>query len=176
MWWELWQGCASHWRSMEIASTHVAYQFSLLDQSYLTLCDPMDCSMPAFPVLHHSPEACSNSCPSCQWCHPAVSSSVAPFFCPQFPPASGSFPVSHLFTSGGQIIGASVSASVLPMNIQDWLVWSPCSPGTLKSLFQYHSSKAWILWHSAFFIVQLSHLYMILQKPELWLEEPLLAK
>ena len=93
-----------------------------------TLCDPMDCSIPAFPVLPHSPEACSNSCPSCQWCHPAISSSVACFFCPQFPPASGSFPVSHLFTSGGQVIGASVSASVLPMNIQDWLVGSPFCP------------------------------------------------
>ena len=57
-----------------------------------------------------------------------ISSSVAPFFCPQFPPASGSFPISHLFTSGGQIIGASASASVLPMNIQDWLVESPCYP------------------------------------------------
>ena len=62
--------------------------------------------------------ACSNSCPSSQWCHPAISSSVVPFSCLQSFPASGSFPMSQLFASHGQSIGAS--ASVLPMNIQDW--------------------------------------------------------
>ena len=62
-----------------------------------------------------------NPCPSSRWCHPAISSSVAPFsFCPQSPPASGSFPMSRLFASGGQSIGASASASVLPTNIQGW--------------------------------------------------------
>ena len=77
----------------------------------------MDCSTPGFPSL--SPRVCSNSCPSSQWCHPTISSSVAPFSpCPQSFPASGCFPVSRLFESGGQSIGAS--ASVLPMNIQDW--------------------------------------------------------
>ena len=61
----------------------------------------------------------SNSCPLSQWCHPTISSSVVPFSsCPQSFPASGSFPMSRLFTSGGQSIGAS--ASVLPMTIQDW--------------------------------------------------------
>ena len=64
-----------------------------------------------------SPEVCSNLCPSSRWCHPAISSSVTPFSsCPQSFPASGSFPMSRLFTSGGQRTGAS--ASVLPMNIQ----------------------------------------------------------
>ena len=58
--------------------------------------------------------------PSSQWCHPAISSSVIPSSCLQSFPASGSFPVSQFFTSGGQSIGASVSASVLPVNIQDW--------------------------------------------------------
>ena len=63
----------------------------------------------------------SNSCPSSRWCHPAISSSVIPFSsCLQSFPASGSFPMSQLFTSGGQSIGASASASVLPMNIHDW--------------------------------------------------------
>ena len=63
---------------------------------------------------------CSNSCPLIQWCHSTTSSSVAPFSsCPQFFPASGSFPISQFFTLGGQSIGAS--ASVLPMNIQDWI-------------------------------------------------------
>ena len=68
-----------------------------------------------------SPRACSNSCPLIRWCHPTISSSVIPFSSHlQSFPASGSFPVSRLFTSGGQSIGASASASVLPMNIQNW--------------------------------------------------------
>ena len=62
----------------------------------------------------------SNSCPSSQWCHPAISSSVIPFCCSQSLPASGSFPMSQLFESGGQSIGVSALASVLPMNTQDW--------------------------------------------------------
>ena len=66
-----------------------------------------------------------SSCPSNQWCHPAISSSVVPFsFCPQSLPASGSFSMNQLFTSSGQSIWVSASASVLPMNTQDW---SPCS-------------------------------------------------
>ena len=66
-----------------------------------------------------SPRVCSNSYPLSQWCHLTISSSVAPFSsCPQSFPASGSFPVSQLFTSGGQRIGASAAASVLPMNMQ----------------------------------------------------------
>ena len=68
-----------------------------------------------------SPRVCSNWCPLSQWCHPTISSSVTPFStCPQFFPASGSFPMSQLFTSGGQGIGASASASILPMNTRDW--------------------------------------------------------
>ena len=73
------------------------------------------------PCLSLAPEVCSNSCSSNQWCHPTISSSVIPFSSspPSFP-ASGSFPMSQFFTSGGQSIGALASASVLPMNIQDW--------------------------------------------------------
>ena len=68
-----------------------------------------------------TPRTCSNSCPLSWWCHPTISSSVVPFFSHlQSFPASGSFQMSQLFTSGGQSIGASASASVLPMNIQDW--------------------------------------------------------
>ena len=66
------------------------------------------------------PRACSNSCPSSQWCHPTTSSSVILFSCLRSFPASGSFPVSQFFESGGQSIGVSASASVLPMNIQNW--------------------------------------------------------
>ena len=69
------------------------------------------------PCPSPTPRACSNSCPSSQWCHPTISSSVVPFSCPQSFPASESFPLSQLFTSGGQRIGVSASASVLLMNI-----------------------------------------------------------
>ena len=81
----------------------------------LTLCNPMDCGMPGFPVLHHT-RRCSNSCPSSRWCPPTISSSVVIFSCLQSFSASGSFLMSQLFTSGGKSIAAS--ASVLPMNIQ----------------------------------------------------------
>ena len=68
-----------------------------------------------------SPRVYPNSCPSSRWCHPAISSSVVPFsYCPQSLPASGSFPMSQLFTWGGQSTGVSAWASVLPMNTQDW--------------------------------------------------------
>ena len=67
---------------------------------------------------------CSNSCPLSRWCHPTISSSVVPFSsCLQSFPAPGSFPMNQFFASGGKSIGASASASVLPMNIQNWLVW-----------------------------------------------------
>ena len=74
------------------------------------------------PCPSSTPGACSNSCPSSQWCHPTISFSVVPFSSHlQSSPASGSFPVSQFFTSGGQSIGASDSVSILLMNIQDWL-------------------------------------------------------
>ena len=73
--------------------------------------------------------AYSNSCPSSRWCHSTISSSVVPFSsCLQSFPTLGSFQMSQFFASGGQNIGVSASVSVLPMNIQDWLVGSPCSP------------------------------------------------
>ena len=73
------------------------------------------------PCLSPTPGVFSNSCPLSPWCHPAISSSVVPFSsCLQSFLASGSFPMSQLFTWGGQNIGVSALASVLPMNIQDW--------------------------------------------------------
>ena len=72
------------------------------------------------PCLSPTPRAYSNSCPSSQWCHPTISSSVIPFFCLQSFSASGSFQMSQFFTSGGQSIGVSAWASALPMNIQAW--------------------------------------------------------
>ena len=115
-----------------ILALHYMYQFSSVAQSCLTLCDPMNCSMPGLPVHHQIPEF-NQTHPSSWWCHPAISSSVIPFSsCPQSLPASESFPMSQLFAWGGQSIGISALASFLPMNTQDWsldgLVGSPCSP------------------------------------------------
>ena len=111
-----------------------------------------------------APRAYSNSCLSSQWCHPTISSSVIPFSsCPQSLPVSESFPGSQLFAWGGQSIGASASASVLPMNILDWfpLRWTGwISLQSLKSLLQHHGSETSILLQSAFFTVQLSHPFM----------------
>ena len=79
------------------------------------------------PCPSPTPGVYPNSCPLSWWCHPTISSSVVPFSsCPQHLPASGSFQMSQLFASGGQIIGVSASTSVLPMNTQDWfpLVWT----------------------------------------------------
>ena len=115
------------------------------------------------PCPSPSPRVCSNSGTLNQWCHPIISSSVICFSCLQSFPASGSFPMSWLLPSGGQSIGAS--ASVLPMNVQDWFplgltgLISLQSKG-LSSLLQHHSPKASILQHSAFFIVQHSPPYM----------------
>jgi len=72
------------------------------------------------PYPSQSPRAGWNSCSLSQWCHPTISPSVSPFSCLQSFPASGSFLISQFFASGGQSIGASASASVLPVNIQDW--------------------------------------------------------
>ena len=72
------------------------------------------------PCPSPTPRVDSNPCSTSRWCHPAISSSVVPFSCPQSVSASGSFPMSHLFAWGGQSTGVSVSASVLPMNTQDW--------------------------------------------------------
>ena len=96
-------------------------QFSSVTQLCPTLWEPHGLQHARLPCPSPTPRACSNSCPSSQWCHPAISSSVVPFFsCLQSFPASGSFPVNQFFASGGQSIGASASTSVLPMNIQHW--------------------------------------------------------
>ena len=120
------------------------------------------------PCPSPTPGAHSDSRPLSQWCHPAISSSVVPFSssCPQSLPTLKSFPMSPLFSWGGQSIGVSASTSVLPMNTQelisfrvDWLDLLAVQ-GTRKSLLQHHSSKPSILQHSAFFTVQLSYSYM----------------
>ena len=99
------------------------FQFSSVAQSWLTL-RPHESQHARPPCPSPTLRVYSNSCPSSRWCHPAISSSVVPFSsCPQSLPASGSFPVSQLFASGDQSTGISASASVLPMNTQDWSLW-----------------------------------------------------
>ena len=92
------------------------------------------CPSPA-PGVHPNP------CPLSQWCHPTISSSVAPFSCPQSLPASGSFQMNQLFTSGGQSIGVSASTSVLPMNTQWRRKWQP-TPVILPGEFHEQRSLA----------------------------------
>ena len=125
----------------------------------------MDYSTPGFPVHHQFPELTQTLIQSCQWCHPTISFSVVPFSsCLQSFPASGSFQMSQFFALGDQSIGAS--ASVLPMNIQDWFPLGLTgwiflqSQVTLKSLLQHYNSKAANFHCSGFFIVQFSHPYM----------------
>ena len=105
-----------------------------------------------------TPGTCSRSCPSSRWWHPTSSSSEVPFSsCLQSLRASGSFPMSRFFASSGQSIGPSASG-LISLRI-DWIDLLAVQ-GTLKSLLQHHSWKASILQCSAFFMVQLSHLYI----------------
>ena len=136
--------------------------FSSVAQSCLTLCDPLDCSTPGFLVHHQLPEltVCHVS-NAIQPSHPVI-----PFsYCLRSFPASGSFLRSQFFASGGQSIGASASASVLPMNIQDGfpLGWSGLisllSKGHSRAFSQHDNSKSSILWCSAFLIVLVNLLY-----------------
>ena len=134
------------------------------------------------PCPSPTPGVYSNSSPLNQWCHPIISFSAVPFSsCPQSFPASGSFPMSQLFTSGGQSIGVSVSTSVLPMNTQDWSPlgwtgWICLQSKGLKSLLQRPSSKASILRLSTFSIVQLPHPYITTGKTIALTRQTLLAK
>ena len=134
--------------------------------SDVPLCDPMNCCTPGFPVLHYLPKLDQTHVhwvsDAIQPCHP-----LSP---PLSPPTLNLsqhqclFPKNRLFASSGQNTGPS--ASVITMNIQYWFLYdligliSFAVQGTLKSLLQHHNSKAWILWPSKFFMVQLSHSYM----------------
>ena len=115
------------------------------------------------PCPSPTPRTYSNSCPSSRWCHPAISSSVIPFSsCPQSLPPSGSF---QLFAWGGQSIGISASASVLPVNAQDWSPlgctgWTSLQSKGLSRVFSKPQFKTINSSHSVFFTVQLSHPHM----------------
>ena len=109
------------------------------------------------PCQSTTPRVHPNSCPSSWWCHPAISSSVVPFSsCPQSLPASESFPISQLFTWGGQSIGVSALASVFPMNTQDWspLGWNCWTSLWSKGLSRVFSNTT--VQKHQFFGVQLS--------------------
>ena len=104
------------------------YQFSLVQPfNHVQLCHPMNLQHAKPPCPSSTPRVHPNPCALSRWCHPIISSSVVPFSsCPQSFPASGSFPMSQLFTSDGQSIGVSAWTSVLPMNTQGWspLEWT----------------------------------------------------
>ena len=144
--------------------------FIVQSPNHVWLCHPMDCSPQGSLVLQYLPGLAQTHV---HWVRDAIQPShplLPPSPGPQSFPASGSFAMSRLFTSGGQSMGASASASVLPMNIQDWLplgwtgVISLQSKGLSRVFSQYHTWKASILQHSAFFMVELSHPYMTIGK------------
>ena len=99
---------------------YFCYSCCVVVESCLTLCVSMDCSTTDSSVLYYLGVS-SNSCSLSWWCYSTITSSAVPWSCPQSFPVSGYFPMSQLFTSGGQNTGASASASALPMNTQDWL-------------------------------------------------------
>ena len=118
------------------------------------------------PCPSSTPRVYPNSCPLCRWWHQIISSSVVPFSsCPQSFPASGSLQMSQFFTSGGQSIGVSASASVLPMSIQDWFLlgwtgWISLQSRGLSRVFSNTTIQKYQFFSSALFIVQLLHPYM----------------
>ena len=118
-----------HSASFMVQLSH-PYMFSLVQFSHSVVSDFLWSHEPQHtrPLCPSpTPRAYSNWCPLSRWCHPTISSSVVPFSsCLLSCPASGSFPVSQFFASGGQSIGVSASASVLPMNIQNWIQWIFC--------------------------------------------------
>ena len=110
-----------------------------------------------------SPKVCPSSCPFHPWCHPAILSSDVLFsFCPQSFPALRIFPISWLFVSYDQNTVTSALTSVLSglISLKIDRFDLPSAQGTLRSLLQHHRSKTSVLWHFAFFMVQLSQLYM----------------
>ena len=124
------------------------------------------------PCPSPTPGVYSNSCPSSWWCHPAISSSIVPFSsCPQSLPASGSSPVSQLFTRGGQGIGVSASASVLPMNTQDssplgWTGWISLQSKGLSRVFSNTTVQKHQFFHAQLSSQSNSHIHTwSLKKP-----------
>ena len=134
------------------------------------------------PCPSATPGVHSNSRPSSQWCYPAISSSVVPFSsCPQSLPPSGSFPMSQLFPSGGQSIGVSASASVLPMNTQDWSPsgwtgWTSLQSKGLSRVFSNTTVQKHQFFGTQHSSQSNSHIHTRpLEKPQPWLDGPWLV-
>ena len=124
---------------LDLGSHSVQFSRSVVSDSLR----PHGLQQARLPCLSPTPRACSNSCPSSWWCHPAISYPVISFSsCLQSFPTSGSFPMSQIFTSGGQSIGVSASASVFPRNTQDWspLGWTGCISLQSKGLSRVFSN------------------------------------
>ena len=168
------------------SSTHVADMFSSVQFSRSVMSDslwPHGLQHARPPCSSPTPRVYPNSCPLSWWCHPTISSSAVPFsYCPQSFPASESFQMSQLFASGGQSIGVSDSTSVLPINTQDWspLGWTDWISLQFKGLSRVFSNTT--VQKHQFFGTQLSlqsnsniHTWP-LEKPQPWLDGPLLAK
>ena len=149
------------WLYLTVLCVHVP-QFSSVQFSCSVVSNslwPHESQHARSPCPSPIPRVHSNSRPSSQWCHPAISSSVVLFSCPQSLPASESFPMSQLFSWDGQNIGVSALASVLPKNTQDWspLEQSPCSPWDSQESSptpQFKSVNSLVL---SLFVGQLSH-------------------
>ena len=140
---------------------------SSVARSYLTLCNPMDCSTPGFPVHHQLPELTQTHVHQSWWCHPTISSSVIPFSSRhQSFPASGSFQMSQFFASHGQILEFQLQHQSFQRIFKtdfllDGLGWiSLQSKGLSQESSPIPEFKASILQHSVLFIVQLSHPYV----------------
>ena len=196
-WYHWLRGFQSHlhrwWLSPDITASHFLYKRHLPFILCLTaqfsrsvVSDslwPHESQHTRPPCSSPTPGVYPNSCPSSQWCHPAISSSVIPFSsCPRSLPASESFPMSQLFTSGGQSIGVSALPSVLPMNTQDWSPseWTGWISLQSKGLSRVFSNTT--VPNHQFFGTQLSsqsnshiHTWPV-EKLQPWLDGPLLAK
>ena len=179
--------CGSKWLEFTYQLSHfLDLQFNSAQFSRAVVSDslqPHELQHARPPYLSQTPGVYSTSCPSSQWCHPAISSSVIPFSsCPQSLPASGSFPLTQLLASGSQSIGVSASSSVLQMNTQDWSPsgWTSWIFLQSKGLSRVFSNTT--VQKHQFFGTQLSsrsnsHIHTWpLEKPQPWLDRPLLAK
>ena len=174
---DAWCALAKFWanfgeQSREPADMQLLFTCSVMSNSLW----PHGLKHTRLPCPSPSPGACSNSCPSSRWCHPTISFSVIPFSCLQSFPASGSFPMNQFFASGVQSIGALASASVLPMNIQDWFLLG--LTGLISFLSKRLSrvlSNTTVQNHQFFgaqpYLWSNSHIYTrLLKKPQLWLD------
>ena len=150
------------WKQLHVAQLSSVHFISVA-QLCLTLLLPHGLQHARLPCLSPTPGASWNSRPLNQWCYPTISSSVVPFsYRLQYFPASGSFPVSQFFISDGQSIRVSDSASILPMNIQDWfpLGWTGWISLQSRRLWRLFSNTTVQNSLALSFIVQLSHPYL----------------